>query len=70
MLRNLVVEKINRKLTNQQMADIAHISRPAYEKKVRNETFTLSECKRYIDYFDSTFEYLFATNCDYDSKKE
>lgn len=64
MLKNLLAEKIARRLTNQEMANIIGVSRPTYENKVRNGKFTVSECKAFMKYFNETFEVLFKSDND------
>lgn len=64
MLKNLLAEKIAHRLTNQEMANIIGTSRLTYENKVRNDKFTVSECKAFMKYFNKTFEVLFATDND------
>ncbi len=62
MFKNLLVEKISHRLTNQEMANIIGIQRPTYESKMRSNNFNVSECKKYMKYFGKPFEYLFATD--------
>ena len=59
MFPNLLGQKAYHKLTNDDMARIINVSRPTYERKVRNGTFTLAECMKYAEYFDKPFDYLF-----------
>mgnify|MGYP003623724419 CR=1 FL=1 len=62
MYPNLLGQQKYHHLTDQQMAEIAGISRTAYGQKTRSGRFTPEECKKYCARFGKTFEYLFAFN--------
>ena len=59
MFPNLLGQKAYHKLTNDDMARIINVSRPTYERKVRNGTFTFDECMKFVTYFGKSFDYLF-----------
>ena len=60
MFPNLLGQKAYHNLTNDDMARIINVSRPTYERKVRNGKFTFEECKKFVTYFGKPFDYLFA----------
>lgn len=62
MFKNLIAEKAIHRLSNQRMAEIAGVSRPTFESKMKNGHFTAIECWKLIRYFGKTFEHLFATD--------
>ncbi len=62
MFPNLLGQKAYHKLTNDDMAKLIGISRPAYERKIRTGKFTVAECETYMKYFDKSFDFLFATD--------
>ena len=51
MFPNLLGQKAYHKLTNDDMARIINVSRPTYERKVRNGKFTFDECMKFVTYF-------------------
>ena len=59
MFPNLLGQKAYHKLTNDDMARIINVSRPTYERKVRNGKFTFDECMKFAAYFGKSFDYLF-----------
>lgn len=62
MYPGLLGQKAIHRLSNNDMAKIVGLSRTAYEQKLRSGRFTPEECKKFIRYFDKSFEYLFATD--------
>ena len=64
MYANLLGQKANRKMTNEDMARIIGVCRTAYEQKIKSGRFTPDECKKYMKYFGKPFEFLFATDDD------
>lgn len=62
MFPNLLGQKEYHHLTNEDMAKIIGVSRPAYERKVATGRFTATECKAYCRYFNKSFDYLFAAD--------
>lgn len=60
MYPNLLGQKAVRHMTNADMANIIHISRTAYESKIKTGRFTPAECHAYCNHFGKDFEYLFA----------
>lgn len=64
MCANLLEQKANRKMSNEDMAKIIGVSRNSYEAKIKSGRFTLQECLKYIKYFNKTFAFLFATDND------
>ena len=59
MFPNLLGQKAYHKLTNDDMARIINVSRPTYERKLRNGKFTFDECMKVVTYFGKSFDYLF-----------
>ena len=59
MFPNLLGQKAYHKLTNDDMARIINVSRPTYERKVRNGKFTFDECMKFVTYFGKSLDYLF-----------
>ncbi len=49
-------------MTNQQVADYLGISRPSYERKKKTGKFYVTEISHLCNLFDSSYEYLFATD--------
>lgn len=64
MYANLLEQKANRKMSNEDMAKIIGVSRNSYEAKIKSGRFTPQECFKYIKYFNKTFAFLFATDND------
>lgn len=64
MYANLLEQKANRKMSNEDMAKIIGVSRNSYEAKIKSGRFTSQECFKYIKYFNKPFEFLFATDDD------
>ena len=62
MFPNLMGQKAYHKMTSDQMGEIIGKSRQAYETKMASGRFTPEECKKYCDYFNKPFEFLFATD--------
>ena len=62
MYPNLLGQKAYNKLNEDNMAEIIGVSRTSYQSKIKSGRFTPAECKAYCDYFNKTFEYLFATD--------
>lgn len=62
MFPNLLGQKAYNKLSVYDMARIIGVSRPTYERKLATGSFTASECRKYMQYFHKSFEYLFATD--------
>lgn len=62
MFPNLMGQKAYNKLSDSDMAQIIGVSRPTYERKLATGGFVASECRKYMQYFHKSFEYLFATD--------
>ena len=62
MFKNLDAEQARSGKTNQAMADLIGISRVSYESKKRTGKFTVKEIATLCKFFETTFEYLFATD--------
>lgn len=60
MFPNLRAEQSRRGMTNQQVADLLHISRVSYESKKKSGKFSVKESKLLCDIFKCEFLYLFA----------
>ena len=64
MFPNLIGQKAYRKLTDEDMASIIGVSRNAYQSKMKSGRFVASECKALCEYFNKSFDYLFAVDGD------
>lgn len=64
MYANLLGQKTNRKMSNEDMAKIIGVSRNSYEAKIKSGRFTPQECFSYIRYFNKPFEFLFSEEND------
>lgn len=62
MFANLLGQKAIHHLTDEQMGKIIGISRTAYSQKIKSGRFVADECKKYCEYFNKSFEFLFATD--------
>lgn len=62
MYRNLKAEQARADMTNQQMADILHLSRRGFENKMKTGKFFAHECIVLCRLFGCEFDYLFATD--------
>ena len=62
MFPNLMGQKAFHHLTAEQMGDIIGLSRQAYDAKMSSGRFTPDECKKYCQYFNKPFDFLFATD--------
>lgn len=62
MFRNLEAEQARKGKTNFDMAELLGISRSSYENKKSSGKFYVSQIFTLCRFFDSTFEYLFATD--------
>lgn len=62
MFKNLDAEQARNNMTNQQVADYLGISRPSYERKKKTGKFYVTEISHLCNLFDSSYEYLFATD--------
>lgn len=62
MYPNLLGQKAYHHMSNEDMAKIIGISRRAYESEIRSGRFTPAECAAYVQYFNKSFDYLFATD--------
>lgn len=60
MYPNLLGQKAVRHMSNEDMAKVIHISRTAYESKIKSGRFTPAECIAYTKFFNKPFDYLFA----------
>lgn len=60
MYPNLRGQKAYHRLTNEDMANIINVTRMAYESKMKSGRFTVIECRKYCEYFNKSFEFLFA----------
>lgn len=67
MFPNLMGQKAYHKLTAEQMGAIIGKSRQTYESKMASGRFTPDECKRFCEYFNKPFDYLFATDSEHPS---
>lgn len=61
MFPNLLGQKAYRKLTDEEMGKIIGVTRNAYYSKMKSGRFWPEECKKYCEYFQKPFDYLFAT---------
>ncbi|MDO5399330.1 MAG: helix-turn-helix transcriptional regulator [bacterium] len=61
MFRNLEAEQARKGKTNSDMAELLGMSRNSYENKKRSGKFSVSQIFILCRFFDSAFEYLFAT---------
>lgn len=61
MFRNLEAEQARKGKTNLDMAELLGISRASYESKKRSGKLSVSQIFILCSFFDSVFEYLFAT---------
>lgn len=68
MFPNLMGQKAFHKLTGDQMGEIIGLSRQSYETKMASGRFTPEECKKYCQYFNKTFDFLFATDAELDDR--
>ena len=64
MYPNLLGQKAYRHLTAQDMADIIGVSRKTYEQKIQSGRFTPEECRKFMNAFNKSFEFLFAPDED------
>jgi DNA-binding XRE family transcriptional regulator len=62
MYPNLMGMKAYHGLTSDEMGNILGISRNSYESKMKSGRFTPKECKLLCQYFNKSFDYLFATD--------
>lgn len=60
MYPNLLGQKAYRKMTEEDMAAVIGVSRVAYQNKIKSGRFTPRECKAYCQYFNKSFDFLFA----------
>lgn len=61
MYPNLMGQKTVRKMTDEEMAKVIGVTRGGYLSKLERDTFTVTDCKRFCEFFRLPFEYLFAT---------
>ena len=64
MFPNLMGQKAYNHLTAEEMGAIIGLSRQSYETKMANGRFTPEECKKYCQYFNKPFDFLFATDAE------
>lgn len=64
MYANLLGQKAIHKLSDEDMGRIIGVSRNSFSQKVRSGRFWPGECKALCEYFNKSFEYLFATDTD------
>lgn len=62
MYPNLLGQKAYHNMSNDDMAKVIHVSRKAYESKVKTGKFTLEEGRAFCKFFNKDFDYLFALN--------
>ena len=67
MYPNLLGQKEARGLGDRDMALIIGVSQRVYRKKIRDGTFTLSECAAYCSYFEKPFDFLFISTAELDT---
>lgn len=61
MFPNLLAEQKRKGLSNYEMGEMISASRQTYERKKRLGTFSIKETKILCNFFDCSYEYLFAT---------
>lgn len=64
MYENLINEKTYHQLTDEDMGRIIGVSRTTYCRKMQSGRFWPRECLAFCKYFNKSFEYLFAEECD------
>lgn len=64
MFPNLLGQQHFHHMTAADMAAVIGISRTAYQSKVKTGRFTPEECRKFCEYFNKSFDYLFALNDD------
>ena len=61
MYPNLLGQKAFYKLTDEDLGKIINVSRNAYAQKIKSGRFYPDECKKYCQYFNKPFDFLFQT---------
>lgn len=62
MFPNLLGQKAFHKMTSEEMGKVIGQSRQSFEAKIQSGRFTPEECKAFCQFFNLSFDYLFATD--------
>lgn len=60
MYPNLLGQKAYYHLTDEDMGKIIGVSRTSYGQKIRSGRFWPGECRAFCEFFNKSFDYLFA----------
>lgn len=59
MYTNLIAMKAINGMTDTDMGVVIGVSRQTYKAKLKANTFTVEECRKYCDFFSRPFDWLF-----------
>ncbi|MBQ8535975.1 MAG: helix-turn-helix transcriptional regulator [Clostridia bacterium] len=62
MYVNLMAQKQSRRLSDEDMARIIGVTPGTYRQKLKSGRFYPDECRKYCEYFNQSFKFLFATD--------